>query len=366
MQRQTFLQPMETREFEWSTRGICVWFLSKLACIIYLLTSALPIILYIACLFLITVKRESDIILAGFMVVTVHPVLSLLIGVLMKTLGDFFFDNSCEVESTRLAKVYLILGRMFTYSINLHFTFVSGTIYYLFQEWCLMKQSSNLDYTNSAFDQCTCQKLKTLAACTNSDDDFQQKFIKYSIPTFLSIFFIASLICHFVQACLTILPPPIRLLDYMLGSIKVHVSKLRKTGNEMELHPLEERIIKSLTLQSRIKTTMCKVLKMLASLLGLGIVISLLCTPIVLRMFFKNLNATTCTTENYKPCLIPFEFNQTTHYSCINASMTDIPYGAKWCPTSIDKDDIGTYKTVGLCQDSCPGSKPIFHNITNN
>ena len=79
---------METPAFEKSFKGATVWFLWKIGFGIYVLSSALPMIGYIASLFVIAIKRETSILIAVVMMAMLHPLVTLVFGIFAKTLGQ--------------------------------------------------------------------------------------------------------------------------------------------------------------------------------------------------------------------------------------------------------------------------------------
>ena len=49
-------------------------------------------------------------------------------------------------------------------------------------------------------------------------------------------------------------------------------------------------------------------------------------------------------------CIFPFEYEDKTFYSCTYQPRMDLPPGSLWC--AIDE----SYKSVGICKDSCTKS----------
>ena len=107
---------METPAFEKSFKGNLMWILWNIG---FVITSALPMICFIACLFVIVIKRDATILISILMMGMLHPIFTLTTGVFTKSIGQFL-SRKCSGFCK-----HKILTRLFTYSINCHFTMMS-------------------------------------------------------------------------------------------------------------------------------------------------------------------------------------------------------------------------------------------------
>ena len=160
MQRQTFLRPMKTVNFEKTLQGSSVWLLCKLGYLIYLLCTGLPILFYIVCLFLMAVKREASITLSIIMAAMINPLVAIPIGVSMKTIGQFFTRKL--IPNAPTTKLGMTVLRIITYSLNCHLTLIAALTYYLFMVWIDSEQSSSVNFSNLPYNLCFCELLTEL------------------------------------------------------------------------------------------------------------------------------------------------------------------------------------------------------------
>ena len=66
---------------------------------------------------------------------------------------------------------------------------------------------------------------------------------------------------------------------------------------------------------------------------------------------WKFVSDTVCKTKDNSACIFPFEYKDHNFSTCTDQPRNDLPSNSFWCAT--DK----TYKSVGVCKDSCPTSK---------
>ena len=229
-QRQTFLKPMKVETFGMSLQGLLSWLTWNIGYLLYLLCTALPILFYIVCLFLMAVKREASITLSIIMVALINPLVSIPIGIFTKSVGQYFSKKLFRNQpSTTLTK---IISRLVTYSLNFHLTLIAGLIYYLFAIWINLDESSDIDFNDEPYDLCTCDILTELGQlCTNRETDFsfQNRVIRFSIPLFLQIFILISISCHLVHSLVLYIPSPLTLIDFITGINHVDPSKSNNT-----------------------------------------------------------------------------------------------------------------------------------------
>ena len=220
---------MITPPFEKSVKGFCNWFSWKVAFAIYVLSTGLPVIGYMACLFVIAIKRETTIVISLVMMVMVNPVFTLSNGVLAQTIGKFF-ARKCP----KLFK-FKVLSRLFTYSMNCHFAMIACLALYLYEMKITLGKLEGLDFSDKFYDQCTCDILSEFGhACENRETDysFQNVFLIVPIRTLLLVFLITSISCHLIQSFIIYLPAPIQLLHFVLQ--KDQAQNESKLSYEME------------------------------------------------------------------------------------------------------------------------------------
>ena len=221
LQRQTFLRPMKTANFEKTLQGLSVWLLRNLGYLLYLLCTGLPTLFYIVCLFLMAVKREASITLSIIMAAMLNPLVTIPIGVTMKTIGQFFKRNFPNSPPSTAAKVVI---RLFTYSLNCHLTLIAGLTFYLYIIWIDSEQSSSNNFSNLPYDQCFCVFLTELGFgqdyCANweSKTSFQNKLIIVSLPLVLQMFLITSFLSHILHSLIIYIPSPLTLIDFYIGT----------------------------------------------------------------------------------------------------------------------------------------------------
>ena len=229
LQRQVYLSPMETPDLEISVKGFCSWFLWKIGVMVHLICTALPIALFISTLFIIGIVRESSPTMSVTMAIALHPAVTIPIGIFFHAVGEYVSAKLFKktVKSTK----FKIFKRLFTYSLNCHLAMIAGLTYYLFEIWIAFKDSTSVNFSNKPFNQCLCDDIlpQYNVTCTNeeTENSFQNKFSHVpSLPIILSLM-IASIICHFIQALILVLPSPLSLVQFYLGQ-EVNKVKLPK------------------------------------------------------------------------------------------------------------------------------------------
>ena len=210
---------MKTPPFDKSLHGLSSWILWNTGYLLYVLCTALPILFYVFCLFLIAIKREASITLSIIMAVLINPLVSIPIGVTMKTIGQFFKAKIIPKQPTStMARIGL---RLLSYSLNCHLTMIGGLIYYLYFVWIDSEASSSVNFSNKPYNQCFCDVLDKLGFgqdCANweSENSFQNKLIAISLPLFLQAFLVTSLTCHSIHSLIIYIPSPLTLIDFIV------------------------------------------------------------------------------------------------------------------------------------------------------
>ena len=103
---------METPAFEKSFKGAFIWFLWKIGFVTYVLTSALPMIGFICCLFIIAIKRDAPILISIIMMIMLHPMFTLIIGSSTQTMGKFSDGLEFLFASQIAVGFFFIHGKM--------------------------------------------------------------------------------------------------------------------------------------------------------------------------------------------------------------------------------------------------------------
>lgn len=205
---------------------------------IYNLSSGLPVIGYMSCLFVIAIKREATIMISIVMMVMINPAITLAIGAFARTIG--------QLLSEKFPQLYKFhrLARLFTYSINGHFTLVAALTIYMYDMWYSLQKRAEFAPTGDLYDKCTCDVLKARnQVCINkkSEYSFQNEFLLVPLQTMLLTFLIISVICHMIQAFFFHLPAPIPLYQFIDGKEDKEdkEDKIEKgTGSECEMKNL--------------------------------------------------------------------------------------------------------------------------------
>ena len=202
---------MKTPACEKSFKGSIVCYLWK---IVFVVTSTLPMIGYIACLFVITIKRDATILISILMMAMLHPMFTLTIGVSTKTMGQFL-SRKCSGFLQ-----HKILTRLFTYSINCHFTMIAGLTMYMYKMWRDLGKRAEFAFSDKSFDQCTCDVLNEIGQdCINRETgySFQNLFLIVDMQLLLMTFLITSITCHLIQSIFHNLPAPVPLFQFIVG-----------------------------------------------------------------------------------------------------------------------------------------------------
>ena len=89
---------MDNPAFDKSFKGNLMWILWNIG---FVITSALPMICFIACLFVIAIKREATILLSLLMMGMLHPMFTLITGVFTENIGNVCQESVPDFINTR-------------------------------------------------------------------------------------------------------------------------------------------------------------------------------------------------------------------------------------------------------------------------
>lgn len=219
--------------------------------------------LYVVCLLIISIKRESSPTLSIVMAITLHPVSTLLFGYSTKLVGDYIVSRLYSRPSN---KTWIkILRRVLTYSLNCHLAMVGALIYYLFDLWITFQNHTSINFENKSFNQCTCDILSAYGhgeECTNDEtqNSFQNRFLNIPIKEFLIALILTSISCHIIQSVIIWIPKPLGLLHLILG----HGKTKGMDASTIPRNPYRFKIIKA-----------CKFFSFIVVVLYIGAVITI-------------------------------------------------------------------------------------------
>ena len=233
-------KPMDTPDLEMTMKGIGRWFAWKILFLVYLLCTALPMALYIACLLVLAIERRSTIELPIIMTAMLHPSIAIPVGIFADNVGQYLslrmFRNQTD------SKVVLIVKRLLMYSLNMHLFVIVALAYYLYAIWIPLEVASNLNFSNLPFDQCPCDDLELYnITCTNKETEssFQNIFVGVPIQPFLIALLVASIACHIIHSLILVFPSPVSLLCFYLGNFEDQIqtneeSKIKNSSNVVD------------------------------------------------------------------------------------------------------------------------------------
>ena len=346
MQRQSYLQP-----FKHDKTGFCNKIISKLLQLLYLLVVGIPIIFYVISVFVLTIKRNFSIALSMLMVSMIHPILSVIFGLSIKSIRQVF----SKICPNRIKSKYW--KRLLTFSINVYLAFIGLVIFYMIMiDICLWK---DYDYKNQSYDKCQCDdRRRNGLECENEDDNLQNYFNDFSIGYFILAFSSVSLTCHVIHSLTIAIPPPIPMIDFILGS--------KKEDTEENTNFIEMTSFNAPGTQSQVKeNTKCKTIsyicfKVLCFILSMALIGFIIASPYLKYVGqCPTMNETKashyCQTTEKKHCTFPFIIENKIYRGCFKRDYSRIHDHVAWC--AIDADEYGHWKSIGNCQQNCPGGK---------
>ena len=236
------------------------------------MTSALPMVGFIACLFVIAIKREATILLSLLMMGMLHPMFTLITGVFTETIGQCL-SRKCS----RFYK-HKILARLFTYSINCHFAMIAGFTMYMYKMWRELDKRAEFAFSDKSYDKCTCDVLSEIGQdCVNRETgySFQNLFLLVDMQKMLFAFLVISTISHLAQSIFLNFPAPVPLFQFIVGK----VDENEKTESEFELENLNVEPKASSSKSNTNNTFVKKRIKLLCCMIAMAFLIGLVGVP---------------------------------------------------------------------------------------
>ena len=296
------------------------------------------------------------------MVSMIHPIVSMTFGLSIKSFRQFvskFWPKKYKIKST-------ILKRLMTFSINVYLALIGMIIYYLIlMDICLLKGNDYGDHYN----RCYCDGSNSNdPKCNDPKLNLQHLFVQFSIDKFTLAFSLVSLACHVIHSLTIAIPPPIPMIDFILGSEKSKdeedTQSIEMTSSPKNKPELEIQVEDS---KCKIGWSICfKVSCCILLMMFVGFVMAL---PYVnfgndqCQASNKTNSSKTCQTNDNKDCVFPFVHHDQVFYGCSKTDNEDIHY-------SMDKD-VRTYKAwcatdtnfeiFDICKENCPGGKFEIH-----
>ena len=195
--------------------------------ICYLACSYLPMTLYMCCLYIVSVSRESLGTLTIIMVMMLNPVIALPLGRFSQCLHKLFWISTKQCHKGKGLSNEKNFGkfcsRFFVMSFNVYLTIIAGIVYILFKASIEFRLSSEFnlvsifDFKNSIFNKCDCPTVESGSQCADVDMNFQNLLIFIPSEYLLLGFLIAPFTLHVLYSLMFHLPKPIPMLQFILG-----------------------------------------------------------------------------------------------------------------------------------------------------
>ena len=267
---------MKTPSFEKSLKGFCIWFSWKIAFVIYILSTGLPVVGYIASLFVIAIKRKDTILISMIMMVMINPAITLANGVLSQTIGKLLSKKCPQLYK------FKILARLFTYSINCHFAMIAGMTMYMYKMWIDLEKRAEFAFSDTSYAKCTCDVLTEYGHdCINRETDysFQNLFLLVDMQSLLLSFFVTSIACHLIQSLFPCLPAPLPLYQFIVGQENKDERIAEETGSEFELEKLDCKSMAKSTKPKSHKGFATKGIKIASCIIAMAFFVGLVGVP---------------------------------------------------------------------------------------
>ena len=188
------------------------------------LYSCIPMTLYMICLYVVAVSRESLGTLTFIMVGMIHPAISVTFGISARSVYTLMFQTCLKTFFQRSHIFTKFILRFFTLTLNAYLSLIACCMYYLFEisiefrdssEWILIAMN---DFKNVIFNACICPTIDVGDHCVNYDTNFQNYLTFLPNKTLLQLFMLIPISFHFIHSVFLFKTPPIPLLDFILGN----------------------------------------------------------------------------------------------------------------------------------------------------
>ena len=172
-------------------------FKKGLLIVYYFVYCYFPITLYMICLYVTAISRESLGIFTVIMVAMIHPLVSLSIGFFASCIHKLFHFclRTTSMESVKNNPGLMSFSRLANLSFNVYLSLIACLMFYLFRLSVAYREKADLilsafnDFTGTIFNKCTCPSGDPRSECANNDDNVQNYLTH--IPTeFLFLMFI--------------------------------------------------------------------------------------------------------------------------------------------------------------------------------
>ena len=209
--------------------------------------AALPMVCYMATLYVVAVSRESLGTLTIIMVGMLNPLVAIPIGSLARSFGKKIWKY--EDATDNQGYCHCVFRRLFTFSFNIYLFLIACSVMYVF-EMSLMYRNRHTtatssvkakhDFKNLKFDQCFCKDEKNDGHyCVNNDKNFQNYLVILQNSIFIYSFIVCHLVFHIIHSLITKLPHPLPMLDFIMGHKEVQKDQLHEDINQPQEHELQ-------------------------------------------------------------------------------------------------------------------------------
>ena len=243
--------------------------------------SYLPMTIYMICLYIISISRESLGVLTVIMVMMLHPVVCYIFGKFFDFLYKIFWhihQKACKLKpntpkclkgSGYLSVIYrsmtlmvlpehprvprkasknlrfkIFLARLFVMSLNMYISLIGAMMYYLFKQSMAYRESSEFplvalfDFKEIKFNRCECKPETTQGHCYEVEYNFQNYIAFLPNEAFLLSLFIVPFLMHVLHAALLHLTCPVPMLNFVIGSKYEDEIQESENINEIEMEPM--------------------------------------------------------------------------------------------------------------------------------
>ena len=237
--------------------------------------------IYMICLFIISISRESLGVLTVIMVMMLHPVVCYIFGKFFDCLYKIFClicQKVCKLKpktpkwfngSGYLSVIYqsmtlmvlpehpqirpktrkimyfkTFLARLSIMSLNIYISLIGAMMYYLFKQSMAHREASEFplvalfDFKEIKFNRCECEPETTKSHCYEVEYNFQNYIAFLPNEAFLLSLFIVPFLMHVLHASLLHLTPPVPMLNFVLGSKYEDEIQESENIDEIEMEPM--------------------------------------------------------------------------------------------------------------------------------